>query len=59
MHIRKFHSVNEFVERVRTLDTVLENIENFSSEASRINACKPNEVIADKPAAASASPPLH
>ena len=30
--IRKFQSVNEFVERVRSLDTVLENIESFSLE---------------------------
>ena len=30
--IRKFQSVTQFVERVRSLDTVLENIESFSTE---------------------------
>lgn len=32
--IRKFRSVADFVERVRTLDTVLENIESFTSDVN-------------------------
>ena len=35
--IRKFESVSHFMEKVRSLDTVLENIESFSSEVRRIN----------------------
>ena len=35
--IRKFESVSNFMEKVRSLDTVLENIESFSSEVRRIN----------------------
>lgn len=41
VYIRKFHSVNDFMDRVRTLDTVLENIDSFCAEASRINGRKP------------------
>jgi len=32
INIRKFRSVAQFMERVRSLDTVLENIESFSKE---------------------------
>ena len=35
--IRKFESVSNFMDKVRSLDTVLENIESFSSEVRRIN----------------------
>ena len=37
MFIRKFRTVNDFMDRVRSLDTVLENIESFSSEVKQIN----------------------
>ena len=35
--IRMFESVSHFMEKVRSLDTVLENLESFSSEVRRIN----------------------
>ena len=34
INIRQFNSVNVFMNRVRSLDTVLENIESFSSKVS-------------------------
>ena len=32
INIRKFRSVRDFVERVRSLDSVLQNIESYSNE---------------------------
>jgi len=39
--------VADFVDKVRTLDTVLENIESFSSEVSLINASSKNHKTPD------------
>lgn len=36
INIRKFRSVTEFMERVRSLDNVLESIESFSSETRQL-----------------------
>ena len=36
INIRKFRSVAQFMERVRSLDTVLENIESFSNQVRQL-----------------------
>ena len=37
INIRKFRSVRDFVERVRSLDSVLQNIESYSNEIRGLN----------------------